>query len=106
MKQQSWIIISIIFAVLIAIFAVINVEAVEVDFLFITTDVPLILVILISVLMGALLIVGFSFSKIYQLQRQVKSLKEEKRQINEGPDSYHLPDDDTDEPHSNDLNGS
>lgn len=78
MKQQSWIVMSLVFALIIAVFAIINVETVEVDFLFMTTNAPLILVILLSVLMGALLIVGFSFSKIYQLQREVKALKNEK----------------------------
>ncbi|MFD2637593.1 LapA family protein [Piscibacillus salipiscarius] len=77
MKQQSWIIMSLVFALIISIFAIINVESVEVDFLFIKTNAPLILVILLSVLMGALLIVGFSFSKIFQLKREVKWLKVE-----------------------------
>ncbi|TFB24907.1 DUF1049 domain-containing protein [Filobacillus milosensis] len=81
MKQQSWIVVSLVFAVIIAVFAVINVENVEVDFLFTTTTAPLILVILLSVLMGAILIVGFSFSKIFQLQRDVKQLRNENEQL-------------------------
>ncbi|SEP92653.1 LapA family protein [Piscibacillus halophilus] len=83
MKQQSWIVLSLVFALLIAVFAVINIETVEVDFLFVKTNAPLILVILLSVLMGALLIVGFSFSKIYQLQKEVRTLKNENNKLKE-----------------------
>ncbi|WP_411953530.1 lipopolysaccharide assembly LapA domain-containing protein [Alkalibacillus sp. S2W] len=72
MKQQTMIILSLIFTLIIAIFAVINVESVPVDFLFTRTEAPLILVILISVLLGALVVAGGSFAKIYQLQRQLK----------------------------------
>ncbi|NIK11269.1 LapA family protein [Alkalibacillus almallahensis] len=75
MKQQTMIILSIIFTLIIAIFAVINVESVPVDFLFTQTEAPLILVILISVLLGALVVAGGSFAKIYQLQRQLKQAK-------------------------------
>ncbi|RPF55525.1 LapA family protein [Aquisalibacillus elongatus] len=81
MKQQSWIILSLVFALIIAVFAIINVDTVEVDFLFMTTDAPLILVILLSVLMGTLLIVGFSFSRIYKLQREIKELKAENQRL-------------------------
>ena len=48
MKQQTWIILTLLFALIIAVFAVINVEPVQVDFLFVQTDAPLILVILLS----------------------------------------------------------
>ncbi|WP_017187086.1 lipopolysaccharide assembly protein LapA domain-containing protein [Alkalibacillus haloalkaliphilus] len=75
MKQQTWIILTIIFTILIAVFAVINVDSVPVDFLFVETEAPLILVILLSVLLGALLVMGVSFAKFYQLQKQIKQLK-------------------------------
>ncbi|MGM8214218.1 LapA family protein [Bacillaceae bacterium W0354] len=84
MKQQSWIILSLVFALIIAVFAVINVDSVEVDFLFTTTHAPLILVILFSALLGSLLVVGFSFSKIYQLQRQLREAKQYNEQTNKG----------------------
>ncbi|WP_027963534.1 LapA family protein [Halalkalibacillus halophilus] len=74
MKQQSWIILTLVFAVIIAVFAVINVEAVQVDFLFTETDAPLILVILFSALLGALLVTAFSISKFYQMKREIKVL--------------------------------
>ncbi|MDQ0351130.1 putative integral membrane protein [Alkalibacillus filiformis] len=75
MKQQTWIILTIIFMILIAVFAVINVDSVPVDFLLVETEAPLILVILLSVLLGALLVMGVSFAKFYQLQKQIKQLK-------------------------------
>ncbi|WP_188206260.1 LapA family protein [Alkalibacillus aidingensis] len=83
MRQQTWIILTLIFAVIIAVFAVINVDSVPVDFLFTQTDAPLILVILFSVLLGALLAFGVSFTKFYQLQKEVKQLKEDNRALRE-----------------------
>ncbi|GAA0457058.1 LapA family protein [Alkalibacillus silvisoli] len=77
MKQQTWIILTIAFTIIIAVFAVINVDSVPVDFLIIETEAPLILVILLSVLLGALLVAGVSFSKFYQLQREIRQLKSE-----------------------------
>ncbi len=75
MKAQSSIILAIIFAVLIAIFAVINVDAVPVNYLFGTSEIPLILVILFSVLMGSLLTGAFGFVKVFKLQKEIKALR-------------------------------
>ncbi|SET67027.1 Uncharacterized integral membrane protein [Salinibacillus kushneri] len=80
MKAQTSIIFAIIFALLVAIFAVINVDAVPVNFLFFTREAPLILVILISVLMGSVMTAAFGFVKIYRLQRTLKQLKQEHHQ--------------------------
>lgn len=77
MKGQTWIILAFIFALIVAIFAVINVEAVNVDFLFWSGDVPLILIILSSVLMGGIITGAFGIVKLFKLQRQVRSLKQE-----------------------------
>lgn len=77
MKPQTWIIVTLVFALLIAIFAVINVDPVQVDFLFTTTESPLILVILLSALLGALSIASLSYVKYYQMRREIRELKEE-----------------------------
>ncbi|UTR14261.1 DUF1049 domain-containing protein [Salipaludibacillus sp. LMS25] len=75
MRGQWGLISGLIFVLLIAIFAVINVEAVRVNYLFGTADWPLILVILVSVLMGGLIVGSVGIFKVYQLQQEVKRLK-------------------------------
>ncbi len=57
---------------IIAVFSVINVEPVTVNYLFGKADWPLILVIIGSVLLGALLAGLIGMMKIYQLQRTLK----------------------------------
>ncbi|MCR6106198.1 DUF1049 domain-containing protein [Salipaludibacillus agaradhaerens] len=75
MRGQWGLISGLIFVLLIAIFAVINVEAVRVNYLFGTADWPLILVILVSVLMGGLIVGSVGIFKVYQLQQEIKRLK-------------------------------
>ncbi|GGC92650.1 hypothetical protein GCM10007216_24260 [Thalassobacillus devorans] len=75
MKGQYYWILALIFALLIAIFAVINVEPVEVNFMFGTAEWPLILVILISALLGGIVTAAAGSVRFYQLQREVKKLR-------------------------------
>lgn len=77
MKVQWLLIISLLFAILIAVFAVNNVEAVPVNYVFGESQWPLILVILLSALAGALISGSFALFRSYKLSRQVKSLKKE-----------------------------
>jgi|GEM_PF-1134813 len=77
MKIQWLIISALVFAVITAVFAVINVEAVQVNFLFTTIQTPLILVILISTLLGGLMVFLFSFVRQVQMQRRVKQLEKQ-----------------------------
>jgi lipopolysaccharide assembly protein A len=94
LKGQTSIILAIIFAIIVAIFAVINVEAVPVNFLFVTNEAPLILVILFSVLMGSIITGAFGFVKVYKLQKEIKMLKSETNNHHEveltSTDSYAL----------------
>ncbi|MFG6118946.1 LapA family protein [Thalassobacillus sp. B23F22_16] len=75
MKGQYYWILALIFALLIAIFAVINVDPVEVNFIFGTGEWPLILVILISALLGGIVTAAAGSVRFYQLQREVKKLR-------------------------------
>ncbi|MFG6114213.1 lipopolysaccharide assembly LapA domain-containing protein [Halobacillus sp. MO56] len=75
MKGQYYWILALIFALLIAVFAVINVDPVEVNYLFGTGEAPLILVILISVLMGGIVTAALGAVRVYRLQREVKKLR-------------------------------
>ncbi|MBD7935724.1 MULTISPECIES: LapA family protein [Cytobacillus] len=77
MKNQWIILLSIVFTLIVAIFAVINVDSVTVNYLFGESSWPLILVILSSVLMGGLIVSSVGLVKIFNLQREVKSLKKQ-----------------------------
>lgn len=77
MKFQWNLILALIFALIVAIFAVINVEPVTVNYVFGHAMWPLILVILGSVLMGGLIVGFFGIVRIYILQRRVRSLQKE-----------------------------
>ncbi|SER73793.1 Uncharacterized integral membrane protein [Gracilibacillus ureilyticus] len=77
MKGQTYIILAVVFAVIIAIFAVINVDPVEVNYLFGSGEAPLILVILFSVLMGAVITAAVGVFRLIRLQREIRLIKEE-----------------------------
>ncbi|MCM3596359.1 DUF1049 domain-containing protein [Metabacillus idriensis] len=81
MKRQWSFIFAILFALIVAIFAVINVDPVEVDYLFGEAEWPLILIILGSVLLGGLMIASAGLTRIYALQRKVKVLEKEKTEL-------------------------
>ncbi|WP_062049764.1 lipopolysaccharide assembly LapA domain-containing protein [Bacillus sp. JCM 19034] len=76
MKGQWGLIISLIVAIIISVFAIINVESVPVNYLFGVAEWPLILVILGSVLMGALIAGAIGMFRIYQLQIELKRIKQ------------------------------
>ncbi|WP_406946304.1 lipopolysaccharide assembly LapA domain-containing protein [Halobacillus sp. SY10] len=75
MKGQSYLILAFIFALVIAVFAVINVDPVQVNYLFGTGEAPLILVILISVLLGGLATASVGALRYYKLKRENSRLK-------------------------------
>ena len=77
MKRQWSLVVAIIFALIIALFAVINVEPVQVDYLFGTSEWPLILIILGSVLMGGFIIASAGVVRILSVQRKLKSTEKE-----------------------------
>ncbi|WP_068674448.1 lipopolysaccharide assembly LapA domain-containing protein [Oceanobacillus sp. Castelsardo] len=78
MKGQSYVLLAIIFIIIVAVFAIMNVEPVEVNYLFWSGSSPLILVILFSVLMGGLITAAVGALKMFKLQKQMKQLKKEK----------------------------
>ncbi|MBN8200675.1 MULTISPECIES: LapA family protein [Bacillaceae] len=84
MKFQWALLFGFLFALIVAIFAVINVDNVTVNYLFGESQWPLILVILGSVLMGGLIVGSVGLVRIYSLQRKVKILKKENEKLNSG----------------------
>ncbi|WP_099158627.1 LapA family protein [Virgibacillus ndiopensis] len=81
MRGQSYVILAIIFVILVAVFAVTNVETVKVNYLFWSGEAPLILVILFSVLMGGVITAAVGVIKIFRLQREVRTLKSKNKRI-------------------------
>lgn len=71
MKQQQDYI-TLLFALIIAVFAVIIVNGAG-GFLFVQTDAPLILVILLSALLGCLAVASVTYAKFYQLKKKSDS---------------------------------
>ena len=74
MKIQWTLIFALIFALLMALFAVVNVEAVQVNYMFGTAQLPLIIVIVGSTLLGGLIVGLFGIIRQYRLQKQIKTL--------------------------------
>jgi uncharacterized integral membrane protein len=77
MKFQWSLLIGLIFAIIIAVFAVVNVDSVPVNYVFGSAEWPLILVILGSALLGALLSGSVAIFRSFVLQRKVKQLEKE-----------------------------
>lgn len=84
MKFQWALLFGFLFALIVAVFAVINVDNVTVNYLFGESQWPLILVILGSVLMGGMIVGSVGLVRIYSLQRKVKILKKENEKLHEG----------------------
>ncbi|MRN52809.1 LapA family protein [Paenibacillus monticola] len=77
MKFQWSLIAGLIFALLIALFAVINVDPVEVNFGFDVASIPLILIIVGCALIGGVIVGSFGILRQYKLQKQIKVLTAE-----------------------------
>ncbi|WP_019911840.1 LapA family protein [Paenibacillus sp. HW567] len=77
MKLQWSLILGLIFALLTAVFAVINVDPVQVNFYFDQVSLPLILVILGCALIGGVIVGSYGIFRQYKLQKQIKVLTAE-----------------------------
>jgi putative membrane protein len=76
MPVQWSLFLSLVFALIVAIFSLSNVEEVPVNFLFTKTYIPLILLILSSALAGAMIVGLYGIFRQYKLQREIKRLNE------------------------------
>ncbi|MCH7322212.1 lipopolysaccharide assembly protein LapA domain-containing protein [Solibacillus sp. MA9] len=77
MKKQWTVVVGIGFAIIIAVFATVNVEKVPVDYVFGEAYWPLILIILGSVLVGFIMSFCFSAFRMFSSQRQTKTVRKE-----------------------------
>jgi len=82
MKFQWTLLLGLAFALIVAVFAVINVDSVTVNYLFGQAKWPLILIILGSVLMGGIIVGSVGLVRMFVLQREVKTLKKQTKGIN------------------------
>lgn len=84
MLRFQWnLILGLLFALIVAIFAVVNVASVRVNFVFGYTEIPLILIILGSALLGGLIVGMFGILRQYKQQRLIKKLEKEIEQFKE-----------------------
>lgn len=74
MKNQTYVILALVFVLFIAVFSVLNVSVVEVNYLFWKGESPLVIVILLSVLLGGILTTAFGAGKFIRLRRENKRL--------------------------------
>lgn len=77
MKMQWTFVVGLLFALIIAIFATVNVERVPVDYVFGEAYWPLILVILGSVSVGFIMSFCFSAFRMFNSERQIKMIRKE-----------------------------
>lgn len=77
MSKQISSIVAIVLVILVAIFSILNINAVDINFLVTQVRVPLVLIILISVAVGAIINFTFGFSKNLKNNRDIKKLKKE-----------------------------
>lgn len=90
MKNQAYVILLIIALIVVSIFAVTNVAAVQVNYLFWTGESPLILVILFSVLMGGIITATSGSVKFYKMRREIKHLQQQKEEMKKVLKKHHL----------------
>lgn len=83
MKTQWSLIAALVIALLTAVFAVINVNSVQVNLLFSTVSIPLILLILGCTLLGGLIVGSFGIFRQYKLQREIKRLTTQLQNLQE-----------------------
>lgn len=95
MKQQWTLIFALVFALIIAVFSVVNVESVPVDYVFGTAQFPLIMVILGSALAGGLTAALFGTIRIVRQSRQIRALQKELQALKAAAQEPELPSDPT-----------
>lgn len=80
MRIQWSLILGLIFALLTALFAVINVAPAPVNFGFTTVEIPLILIILGCAVIGGVIVGSYGIFRQYKLQKTIKHLTAELEQ--------------------------
>ncbi len=77
MKFQWNLLLGLLFAIIIALFAIFNIDTVQVNYIFGTAELPLVLVILFSALLGAAVSGFVAMFRTVQSNHRVKELRKE-----------------------------
>ena len=77
MKFQWNLLLGLLFAIIIALFAIFNIEAVQVNYIFGKAQSPLVLVILCSALLGAMVSGFVAMFRTVQFNHRIKELQKE-----------------------------
>ncbi|WP_018885927.1 lipopolysaccharide assembly LapA domain-containing protein [Paenibacillus massiliensis] len=88
MKLQWSLIAALLIALITAVFAVINVNSVQVNLLFSVVSIPLILLILGCTLLGGLIVGSFGIFRQYRQQREIKILRNEVQALKAQRDEF------------------
>lgn len=75
MKIQWTLLVGLLFAIIVSAFAIVNVDSVPVNYIFGTTELPLILVILFSALLGAIISIFVAMFKALMTQHRIRELQ-------------------------------
>jgi lipopolysaccharide assembly protein A len=81
MRFQWSLLLGLLFSLIVAIFAVVNVAPVTVNYLYGYTEMPLILIIIGSALLGGLVVGMFGILRQYRLQWKVRKLEKELEEL-------------------------
>lgn len=81
--MQARVIILLFFALVVAAFAVLNIQPVAINFFFVQTEIQLIFLIIIAVLFGALFMFILASMKQIKLTRKIKGLENENKSLKE-----------------------
>ncbi|MEK5039068.1 LapA family protein [Sporosarcina sp. FSL K6-3457] len=77
MKFQWSLLLGLLFAIIISLFAIFNIDAVRVNYIFGTAELPLVLVILFSALLGAAVSGFVAMFRTVQSNHRLKELQKE-----------------------------
>jgi putative membrane protein len=77
MKLQWALILGLLFAIIIAVFSVVNVESVPINYVFGKAEWPLVLIILFSALLGAAISGFVAMFRAVQSSRRIKELQKD-----------------------------
>lgn len=77
MKKQTGFVIGLVLALIVVIFAIMNAQSVAINFGFAKVELPLILILIICLVVGALIAVLLSTGSTVSLKRQAKKLQKD-----------------------------
>ena len=81
MKRKLSIIGIFILLLLVAIFSISNMQKVKVDFIFSKIDMPLVVLLICSLLIGALIVILFTMTSTFKTNRKIRHLNKQVKHL-------------------------